>query len=177
MTENEALDKLNNLHYKIVHTSFCNKVYESEIEALCMAKDCLKEIQQYRAIGTVGEVKMLKDYKELYDVYKLIGTIEEFRNLKYKKNVLPITTIEFSMEDMQKIVDEKVAQIELDIQEIRAQAIDEFAERLKSDEFQKYNLDMVFETSRDLSYSHCINAFCEYIDEIAEQMKAGEENE
>lgn len=55
--------------------------------------------------------------------------------------------------------------------EIRAKIIDKFAERLKSDEFQKYNLDMVFETSRDLSYSHCINAFCEYIDEIAERLK------
>lgn len=55
-------------------------------------------------------------------------------------------------------------------------AIDEFVERLKSDEFQKYNLDMVFETSRDLSYSHCINAFHEYVDEMAEQMKAGGEN-
>ena len=61
MTENEALDKLNNLHYKIVHTSFCNKVYESEIEALCMAKDCLKEIQQYKAIGTIEEFKALKE--------------------------------------------------------------------------------------------------------------------
>ena len=61
MTENEAIDKLNNLHYKIVHTSFCNKVYESEIEALCMAKDCLKEIQQHRAIGTVEEFKDLKE--------------------------------------------------------------------------------------------------------------------
>lgn len=58
---------------------------------------------------------------------------------------------------------------------VKEQAIDEFVERLKSDEFQKYNLDMVFETSRDLSYSHCINAFCEYIDEIAEQLKGGVE--
>lgn len=57
MTENEALDKLNNLHYKIVHTSFCNKVYESEIEALCMAKDALEEIQRYRAIGTIEECR------------------------------------------------------------------------------------------------------------------------
>ena len=64
MTENEAIDKLNNLHYKIVHTSFCNKVYESEIEALCIAKDCLKEIQQYRAIGTVEEFKALKEKAE-----------------------------------------------------------------------------------------------------------------
>ena len=59
--------------------------------------------------------------------------------------------------------------------EERNNAINEFAERLKSDEFQKYNLDMVFETSRDLSYSHCINAFHEYVDEIAEQMKGGAE--
>ena len=58
--------------------------------------------------------------------------------------------------------------------EIRNKVIDEFAERLKSDEFQKYNLDMVFETSRDLSYSNCINAFCEYVDKIAEEMRGAE---
>ena len=96
----------------------------------------IEELTEYRAIGTVEELKALKDYKELYDVYKLIGTIEEFRNLKYKNNVLPIASIEFSKEDMQKIVDEKVAQIELDIQEIRNQAIDEFFEQL-----QKYEDD------------------------------------
>lgn len=43
MTESEVIDKLNNLHYKILHSSFRSMVYESEIEALCMAKDCLKE--------------------------------------------------------------------------------------------------------------------------------------
>lgn len=58
--------------------------------------------------------------------------------------------------------------------EERNKTIDEFAEQLKSDEFQKYTLDMVFETSRNLSYSQCINAFEEYIDKIAKQMKAGE---
>lgn len=61
MTENETIDKLNNLHYKIVHTSFRSMVYVSEIEALCMAKDVLQEIQQYRAIGTVEEFKALKE--------------------------------------------------------------------------------------------------------------------
>ena len=57
MTENEAKERLDTLHYKIIHTSFCNKVYVSEIESLCMAKKALEEIQQYRAIGTVEEVK------------------------------------------------------------------------------------------------------------------------
>ena len=61
--------------------------------------------------------------------------------------------------------------------EIKAKVIDEFTEQLKSDEFQKYNLDMVFETSRDLSYSQCIDAFHKYIDEIAKQMKEGINNE
>ena len=182
MTENEAI-KILKRDLKIQQD---NKTLIDGIEALqvaikaleekTMLNEIMHELSEYQAIGTVKEVRMLKDYKELYDVYKLIGTIEEFRNLKYKKNVLPIATIEFSKEDMQKIVDEKVAQIELDIQEIRANAIDEFAERLKSDKFQKYDLDMVFETSRDLSYSDCIDAFHEYIEEIAGQMK-GEQNE
>ena len=61
MTENEAIDELNNLHYKIVHSSFCSMFYESEIEALCMAKDVLQEIQHHRAIGTVEEFKSLKE--------------------------------------------------------------------------------------------------------------------
>lgn len=52
-------------------------------------------------------------------------------------------------------------------------AIDNFAKKLKSDELQKHNLDMVFETSRDLSYSNCINAFEEYVDSVAEQLKSG----
>lgn len=52
-----------------------------------------------------------------------------------------------------------------------SKAIDNFVEKLKSDEFQKYKLDMVFETSRDLTYSQCVNAFHEYIDKIAEQLK------
>ena len=50
-------------------------------------------------------------------------------------------------------------------------AINDFTEKLKSDEFQKYTLDMVFETSRNLSYSECIDAFHEYIDETVNKMK------
>ena len=50
-------------------------------------------------------------------------------------------------------------------------AINDFVKMLKSDKFQNYNLDMVFETSRDLSYSDCIDAFIEYVDVIADQLK------
>lgn len=50
-------------------------------------------------------------------------------------------------------------------------AIDDLTNKLTSDEFQKYNLDFVFETSKSLSYNECISAFCEYIEEIANELK------
>lgn len=43
MTREEAIKRLNSLHYKILHTSFCNKVYQAEIEALVMAKEALEQ--------------------------------------------------------------------------------------------------------------------------------------
>lgn len=125
----------------------------------------IEELTEYRAIGTVEEFKALKDYKELYDVYKLIGTIEEFRNLKYKKNVLPIASIEFSKEDMQKIVDEKVAQIELDIQEIRNQAIDELKNKICM-HFADWQYSEDDKWIKDI-----IELASESVEEIAEQMK------
>ena len=170
MTENEAIEFLKG-KYPLWG---CD---EDEYENAQIAIQALEEIQQYRAIGTVGEVKMLKDYKELYDVYKLIGTIEEFRNLKYKKNVLPIATIEFSKEDMQKIVDETVAQIELNIQEIRAKAIDEFAEKLSLEISESIIWDMLATMSKNGSLSETSDKIVDYVIEtskkIAEQMKAG----
>lgn len=84
--------------------------------------------------------------------------LEELKELRKGIKEIPIATIKISKEDMQKIVDEKVAQIELNIQEIRAKAIDEFAERLK----EKYGC---------LGYIDEIKF--EEVDKIAEQMKAG----
>lgn len=60
---------------------------------------------------------------------------------------------------MRKIIDEKIGQIELDVQEIRNKAIDEFAERLKG----KYGC-----------FGYIDEIKFEEVDEIAEQMKAGE---
>ena len=91
MTENEAKDKLDSLHYAILNCSFNQVVSESEMEALCMAKDTLSEIQQYRAIGTVEQLEWCKDashwkklFKEKLEKYEAIGTIEEFKALKEK---------------------------------------------------------------------------------------------
>lgn len=89
MTENEAIDKLNNLHYKILHSSFSSMVYVSEIEALCMAKDVLQEIQQYRAIGTIEEFKALKEDKNFLEfLYNQIlpNEMEQYLSMYHAKD-------------------------------------------------------------------------------------------
>ena len=138
-------------------------------EDLEIAIQALKEIREYRELGTVEEFHKLKtlfgdenvEVSELttqilkkYPKYKSIGTVEELQELK-EKNVIPIATIEFSKENMQKIVDKKVAQIELDIQEIRNKAIDDFV----CSAYRRLGA-----SDKDL---YCTN----FIDEIAEQMK------
>lgn len=55
--------------------------------------------------------------------------------------------------------------------EIYNKALEDFKNKLISDEFQKYNIDFVFETNRDWNYSNCILAFIEYIEEINKELK------
>lgn len=149
-----------------------------ELKFLVENVGSIKLLKEYSAIGTVEELQALKDYKELYDVYKSIGTIEEFRKLKYKKNVLPIATIEFSKEDMQEIVDEKIKVFELDIKEIRNKAIDEFAGNMKDK-----SSDILFwlmkrqEEGYGTSNGELHDKWLCKIDEIAEQMKGGATDE
>ena len=60
MTENEVIEKLSGLRYKIRHDSFCNKVYSSELEALVIAEkalEALEKVKRYRAIGTIEECR------------------------------------------------------------------------------------------------------------------------
>lgn len=46
---------------------------------------------------------------------------------------IPIANFNFSKEDLQELVDEKVKEIELDIQAIRNKAIDDFLREIKID--------------------------------------------
>lgn len=90
-----------------------------------------------------------------------------------------VCEIKIDAEMMRKIIDEKMAQIELDIQEIRAKAIDEFADRLSKylnvESATKYgNKDA--EQQRN-SYDTLMKyEIADAIDDIAEQMKAGVDN-
>ena len=75
---------------------------------------------------------------------------------------IPIANFSFSKEDLQEIVDEKVKEIELDIQAIRNKAIDDFTDKIK----HEFKVE-VEATDDEL----------DWIDEIAQQLKDGGKNE
>ena len=93
MTENESL------------LEYCERAVKNCVEECGGAcslriKECecvdanvlkhLRELEQYRAIGTVEDIQMIfqlcKDLQVMCGEYKEIGTIEEFKALKEKGN-------------------------------------------------------------------------------------------
>lgn len=90
--------------------------------------------------------------------------LEELKELRKGIKEIPIATIKISKEDMQKMVDEKVAQIELDIQEIRAKAVDEFVATLVP-------------RLTDAIYQKDVESMTNLINGVAEELKAGVDDE
>lgn len=105
MTENEAIEWLKHTR---AYQHKCDNCEYIDINGACneeckdfydLAIQALEEIQQYRAIGTVEELKTLKENNltalEMADLwcvledlkrYSAIGTIDEFKALKEKKS-------------------------------------------------------------------------------------------
>lgn len=93
MTENEIIKML-----EVEKAYMDSHGGRSQSEALAYAIESVKEIQQYRAIGTVEELKSMKENGAFTGVelaqlaamqmrlkeYSAIGTIEEFNALKEK---------------------------------------------------------------------------------------------
>ena len=100
MTVNEAIERLEcmRLFMEINDKQNESKFLEDDYIANKMAIQALKEIQQYRAIGTVEDLKSMKENGAFSGVelaqlaamqmrlreYQKIGTIEEFKALKEK---------------------------------------------------------------------------------------------
>lgn len=96
-----------------------------------------------------------------------------------KGNVITMA-ITFNKEEMQKIVDEKVKDIELDIQAIKNQAIDDFADRLSKyldvENATKYGNENAEQQIK--SYDTLMKYEIAWaIDDVAEQLKEGGKNE
>lgn len=89
--------------------------------------------------------------KEILDEYKRyieIGTVEEFKNYKHTVHIAEIA----------------VQSIEKEKAEVRAKAIEEFAERMKEKVSSHFRYKGIIEEP---------NEYADYIDEIAEQLKGG----
>ena len=113
MTENQALKEIER-HIQFLGDNWKPHPDYNVIEALRESLSAIEEIQKYRAIGTVEECE------------------------KYKRGCI-VGVIKFDKEQLQSIVDEKVKDIELDIQEIRNRTIDEFS-KIAMEEFTKFDL-------------------------------------
>lgn len=100
---------------------------------------------------------------------QLAEWLEELKKLREAKpKEIPIATININEKDLRELVGEKLKEIELDIQAIRAKAIDEFAEKI----CEKYT-----EEERNRNYRWYSAQIKQNIADIAEQMKVGGENE
>lgn len=60
--------------------------------------------------------------------------------------------------------------------QVKTKAIDKFAEMLK-EKYEEHNFDLCLRQNDYYSYSNSCMLFESYIDEIAEQLKAGGKNE
>lgn len=153
---------------------------EQEKQALTMAIEALEKVQQYEEIGTVeGYEKaiqatteyylLMKEYKSKVQDFEAIGTIDEFKALKEKNNehYSDIDELDgYGYGCTNKTCNER----------IRAKAIDEFAEMLK-EKYEEHNLDLCLRQNDYYSYANSCIQLENYIDKIAEQMKAGADNE
>ena len=154
MTESEAKERL------IVHQEWGHR--EPTKEALNMAISALEEIQQYRAIGTVEELKTMKENGafsalEMAQIaaklnklkeYEAIGTVEGFKYLKQS---------EHGYDNCHNYTCRMKCQ-----KDGYAKAITEFAEAVKG-KYPHFVEDVGFVEANKML--HC------NIDEIAEQLK------
>lgn len=96
----------------------------------------------------------------VYEIIRLMDTLSEYEDLKEKEKCIPFATIQIDKNYLQKIVDEKLKSIELDIQAIRDKAIDDFAGKLKTEYKNALSIQTI---EKETAYFA--------IDKVAEQLR------
>ena len=160
MTENEAIKVINDKYETFFALSTTN-VFDI---AMATAIKTLEEIQQYRAIGTVEDIqkvlsflgdenkRSIIDDLKLLNEYKATGLTPELIEAMQGHNIAMINDLAEYQE---------IGTVE-ELKEIRAKAIDEFADQMKQ-------LNEEGEIS--------VVGWNRIVNNIAEQMKAGGKNE
>lgn len=187
MTENEAIGQLKYM-YKTCMDEKCK--HKGQCDLCCESKDmaiqALEEIQQYRAIGTIGEFEALKEKSVAYLTDKEKRLL--FSALSREKEICKQVDKECCREPYEDTLESVVKELEKKFyygrfeKEIRNIAIDEFAERLKAILKDMQILSMRGEDDcphDDCPYSNQ-SITCEYcireqtikdIEQIAEELK------
>lgn len=207
MTENEAIKGLETLRYQCKHNGECGTCNIC-CSAIPLAIQALEEIQQYRAIGTVEELEVLKEKNEeveipepqgneivagimlpkvkgkavvslsdLHDILMDFGGInirdKVFEQIYDRGVIIGLRDVIEKWEERRKNAEHE--DCALSCEEIRNKAIDEFAETLK-EKYEEHNFGLCLRQNDYYSYSNSCMLFENYIDKIAEQLKAGGKN-
>ena len=151
MTEIEARGKIK---YRIANEMRKAGENKEEYEYLEIALQVMKEIREYRAIGTVEDIQLIfslcKDLERIVKKYEAIGTVEKLKALK---------------ENQRKCEDCAGCTVwKCDCANERTYAIDEFAKCLKERWIETEDLNLSSE-------------FFKFVDKVAEQMKGGATDE
>lgn len=167
MTENEAIEWLaEETSPKLIHIAEMKKENPMEYinEAVKVACHALEEVQQYRAIGTIEQLKTMSDdfweLNEMCKTYSEIGTIEEFKDLKEKNT-------EILLKDGQLLYQQGLLDGYI-------KAINEFAERLKTD-YVNFDMYYILQNNNFAFENTSLKSYQNMIDEIAKEMKGGAE--
>ena len=87
MTEQMAIENIKH-RYNIAKRMVGKGVNSNDLQDIEVALKALEEIQQYRAIGTVEDIRLIfslcKDLEKMVKKYESIGTIAELQALKEK---------------------------------------------------------------------------------------------
>lgn len=124
-------------------------------------------IKHYKDNSKCAELKL-----EVQFYTQMVEWLEELKKLREGRKENPIVTITINKKDLQKMVDEKVKDIELDIQGIRNKAIDDFADKIR----EKIEISMI-PRANELETIQALEELMSYsIGRIAERLKEGDTN-
>lgn len=154
--------------------------------------DCLEKLQQFEAIEIpepqgdeiVAGIMLPKvkgkavvSLSDLHDILMDVGGInirdKGFEQIYDRGVIIGLRDVIEKWEERRKNAEHE--DCALSCEEIRNKAIDEFAETLK-EKYEEHNFGLCLRQNDYYSYSNSCMLFENYIDKIAEQLKAGGKN-
>lgn len=160
-------------------TTLCDE--DMPVDDESFDEEILENLQYDPFATKIGLIALF--YRNLWAMADLRERLKEYEDAEEQGLLFrnPIATIKFSKEDMQELVNEKVKEIEIDIQAIRNKAFDDFADKLKENISESLIWGMIADCFKYKNMNDTSGKIVDYVidtaNEIAEQLKVGGENE